>query len=145
MARRRDDEDFTDEPPRRRRRDEDDEDEPPRARRRRDEDEEEEEAPRPRRRRRHDDDEDEYDDVRRRMRSRPEKLTGLDGTFANTNIVMLVLFGCLCGDIALLLGIIGLIVCKNEKARTNAMIVTVVSAIRVAILVTVVVVSNLAK
>jgi hypothetical protein len=140
MARDRDD-DYTDEPPRRRRRDEDDEGyaEAPRGRRR-DDDEDED---RPRRRRR--DDDDVYDDVRDRVRRRPQQLTGLDGTFANTNIVMLVLFGCLCGDIALILGIVGLFVCKDPKARSNALIVTLISAVRVAVAVVVIVLGNLHK
>jgi hypothetical protein len=134
MARERDD-DNTDEPrrrrrdepddePRRRRRDEDDEGyaEAPRARRRRDDDEEDE--PRPRRRPR--DDDDDYGD---RPRRRPKQLTGLDATFANTNVVLLILFACLCNGIALILGVVGLIVCKDPTARQNALITTIIGAI----------------
>jgi multisubunit Na+/H+ antiporter MnhG subunit len=61
------------------------------------------------------------------------KLTGLDGTFANTNIVILVLFGLCCNPISLILGIVGLVACKDPKARQNAMIVTIIGAIMVAI------------
>jgi hypothetical protein len=127
MARERDD-DFTDEP-RRRRRGDDDEGygEAPR-RRRRDDDEDE---PRPRRRR--DDDDDDYDDIRRRIRRQPEQLTGIDGMFANTHIVMLVLFSCLCGGIALIFGVVGLIACRDAKARQNALIVTIISGLIVAL------------
>lgn len=57
------------------------------------------------------------------------QLTGLDGTFANTNIVLLVLFGFCCGTIALILGIIGLVTCKDEVAKRNAMIVTIISGV----------------
>jgi hypothetical protein len=49
--------------------------------------------------------------------------------FANTSIVALVLFGLCCGGIALVLGIVGLIVCKDELAKRNALIVTIISSI----------------
>ena len=39
----------------------------------------------------------------------PRQLTGLDAMFANTNIVILILFGFCCGYIALILGIVGLV------------------------------------
>src|SRR5262249_38426446 len=114
MSRR--DDDFTDEPPRRRRDDDfDDED-------------------RPRRRRRREDEDDDDDDRFRRRGSR--QLTGMDGMFANTNIVALILFGLCCGDIALILGIVGLAVCQDERARQNALIVTCISAVRVGVTVT---------
>ncbi len=57
------------------------------------------------------------------------QLSGLDGTFANTNIVLLILFGFCCGTIALILGIIGLVTCKDELAKRNAMIVTIISGV----------------
>jgi hypothetical protein len=98
---------YTDDDERRRRRRDDDDDD--RGRRRRD-----------------DDDDDDY--VRR-----PRQLTGLDGMFANTNIVILVLFGICCNGIALILGIVGLAVCKDEKARQNAMIVTIIGGILTAV------------
>jgi len=60
-------------------------------------------------------------------------LTGMDAMFANTNIVVLILFGFCCGGIALILGIVGLAVCKDEKARQNAMIVTIISGALTAI------------
>ena len=100
---------FTDDPPPRRRGDD--------------------EVP-PRRRRDADDD---YDDVAERIRRRPAKLTGMDGMFGNTSMVALILFGFCCGDIALILGIIGLCICKDEIARRNALIVTCISAVRVAV------------
>jgi hypothetical protein len=65
---------------------------------------------------------DEYEDEPRR----PRRLTGLDGMFANTNIVALILFGFCCGFIALVLGIVGLATCKDERARQNALIVTLI-------------------
>jgi hypothetical protein len=49
--------------------------------------------------------------------------------FANTNIVLLILFGFCCNGIALILGIVGLIVCKDELAKRNAMIVTIIGGI----------------
>ena len=97
------------------------------------EDEFTDDPPRPSRpsRRRDDDD----DDVADRIRRRPAQLSGLDGTFANTNIVVLVLFGICCGDIALILGIVGLCICKDELARRNALIVTIIGGVRVAIVI----------
>jgi hypothetical protein len=91
---------YTDEPPRRR--DEDDLDRP--------------------RRRRRDEDED-YPDVRRRPRG------GLDAMFADTNIVLLVLFGLCCSGIALILGAVGLATCTDPKAKQNALVVTIIGGI----------------
>jgi hypothetical protein len=53
----------------------------------------------------------------------------MDGMFANTNIVLLVLFGFCCNGIALILGIVGLITCKDEIAKRNALIVTIIGGI----------------
>ena len=58
-----------------------------------------------------------------------ESLTGLDGVFAKTNIVILVLFGVCCGIIALIFGIVGLIACNDPRAKQNALIVTIISGI----------------
>jgi hypothetical protein len=96
------------------RRDDDDEDDRPR--RRRDDDED-----RPRR------------PKKKKSIRRGEELTGLDATFANTNIVLLILFSCLCSGLALILGLIGLANCTDEKARQNAMISTVIGAIMVVV------------
>src|SRR5262245_48221522 len=107
------------------RRDDDyDDDDQPRPRRRDDDDYDDDDRPRQRRRRRHDDDE--YDDRPRRKR----QLTGLDGMFANTSMVALILFGLCCGEVSLILGIVGLAACEDETARRNAIIVTIVSAVR---------------
>ena len=57
------------------------------------------------------------------------ELTGLDGMFAKTNMVLLILFGFCCGNIALVLGIIGLVLCKDPRAKQNALIVTIIAAI----------------
>jgi hypothetical protein len=65
---------------------------------------------------------DEYD-IRRRAPS------GMDGFFLNTNMVILVLFGICCNGIALILGIIGLAVCKDPDAKQRAMIVTIIGGI----------------
>jgi hypothetical protein len=89
----------------------------PRSRRRRDDDYED----RPRRR---DDDDDDYD-----VRRRPAKLSGMDGFFTNTNIVVLVLFALCCNGIALILGIVGLITCTDEVAKRNALTVTIIGGI----------------
>jgi hypothetical protein len=97
---------FTDEPPRRRRREDDETTDQSRRR----------------------DDLDFDDDTDVRLPP-PHQLSGLDGTFANTHIVALVIFSLCCGGIALILGIIGLITCKDPRARQNALIVTIISGI----------------
>jgi hypothetical protein len=62
-----------------------------------------------------------------------QQLTGLDGMFAKTNMVLLILFGFCCGFIALALGIVGLVVCKDPRAKQNALIVTIISGIMTAL------------
>jgi hypothetical protein len=89
----------------------------------------------PARRRPDDDDDDVVDDRERRRRAEKSKLTGIDGLFANTNIVVLILFSCLCNGIALILGIVGLVTCKDPTAKKNAMIVTIAGAIFAALFV----------
>jgi hypothetical protein len=55
--------------------------------------------------------------------------SGLDGTFADTNIIILVIFSFCCSPIAFVLGIIGLITCTDPLAKRNALIVTILGAI----------------
>jgi hypothetical protein len=57
------------------------------------------------------------------------QLSGLDGMFANTNMILLILFCFCCNPVAIILGIIGWIVCTDPKAKQNAMIVTIVSVV----------------
>lgn len=47
----------------------------------------------------------------------------LDGMYANTNIVVLVIFGVCCRGIALILSAICYFTAKDPKAKSNAMIV----------------------
>jgi hypothetical protein len=101
-------------------RDDEDEDDRPRRRSRRDEDDEDADD-RPRRRRRRDDDD--YDDRPR------EELGPLDKTFRDTNMVVLVLFAVCCNGVALILGIIGLVTAKDQQAKSNAMLVTIIGAV----------------
>jgi hypothetical protein len=54
---------------------------------------------------------------------------GFDGLFANTHIIFLILFAFCCNPVALILGIAGLIACKDPRAKQNALIVTIISAI----------------
>src|SRR5438309_358701 len=54
---------------------------------------------------------------------------GLDGMFANTNIVILIIFSFCCSPIAFILGIIGLITCTDPLAKRNALIVTILGAV----------------
>jgi hypothetical protein len=62
-----------------------------------------------------------------------ESLTGMDGLFGKTNMIVLILFGLCCGYIALILGIVGLVTCKDPRAKQNALIVTIIAAIMSAI------------
>ena len=107
MARSRNPDDYDDEPgerPQRRPRDEDDEPEE-----------------RPRRRRRDDDDD--------APSSRSGDLGPLDKMYRDTNIVVLILFGCCCGLIAFIMSLICYLTAKDPKAKSNAMIVLIISGI----------------
>jgi hypothetical protein len=57
------------------------------------------------------------------------ELTGMDGMFGKTNIVLLILFGICCNGLAFILGVVGLIVCKDPRAKQNALIVTIIGGI----------------
>jgi hypothetical protein len=112
MARTRDsDEDEPEERPRSRSRDEDEEDEP-------------DDRPRRRRRRRRDDDDD-YPE------SRSRDLGPLDKMYRDTNIVILVIFGCCCGVIAFILSLICYLTARDEKAKSNSLIVIIISAVMI--------------
>jgi hypothetical protein len=74
------------------------------------------------------DDDDEDDDDMPSVRKK-EPLSGLDGFFANTSTVVLVIFAFCCGTIALILSIIGLITCKDETAKSNARLVLIITGI----------------
>jgi anaerobic C4-dicarboxylate transporter len=66
----------------------------------------------------------------------PSQLTGLDGWFTKTPTfvvsIVLAVIPC-CSLIGLILGIVGLIVCKDPTARRNAIIVTAIGAVIVVI------------
>lgn len=93
------------------------------ARRRDDDYEDDDYDDRPRSRRRDDDD---YDDA---PRSRGGEKGPLDNMFANTNIVVLILFSCCCGLIAFILALVAYLTGKDPKAKSNALIVMIVSGI----------------
>lgn len=82
------------------------------------------------RKKRLDDDYDDDDDAPRIKKSRKDR-GFFDKTFADTSIVVLILFGFCCGWVALILAIIGVVTCQDEKARRNATIVLVVSIVMV--------------
>ena len=84
---------------------------------------------RPARRRR---DDDEYEDQGRGRGSSGQK-GPLDGTFGNTNVVVLVLFGLCCGIIAFILALVGMLTAKDPKAKSNATLVLIISGIMMAI------------
>jgi hypothetical protein len=71
---------------------------------------------------------DDYDDDRP-ARSRGGEKGPLDNMFANTNIVVLVLFACCCGLIAFVLALVEYLTGKDPKGKSNAMIVMIVSGI----------------
>jgi hypothetical protein len=59
----------------------------------------------------------------------PAQRTGMDAFFGNTNMVLLIVLAVCCNGIALILGIIGLITCKDPVAKNNALIVTIIGGI----------------
>jgi hypothetical protein len=66
----------------------------------------------------------------------PSKLSGLDKIFAETNIIILVLFAICCWGlfaIPLVLGVIGMVTCKDPTAKKNATIVAAISGIFLAL------------
>ncbi len=73
-----------------------------------------------------DDDADDFDD-------RPARSGGakgpLDGMFANTNIVILVIFALCCGLIAFPLSLVCFLTAKDPKAKSNAMIVLIIDGV----------------
>jgi uncharacterized membrane protein len=59
----------------------------------------------------------------------PRPLTGLDGLFLNTNIVILIIFSVCCSFIAFILGLVGVLTCTDPRAKQNALIVTIIGAL----------------
>jgi uncharacterized membrane protein len=59
----------------------------------------------------------------------PAQRTGMDAFFGNTNIVLLIILAVCCNGIAVILGIVGLITCKDPQAKNNALIVTIIGGI----------------
>jgi hypothetical protein len=53
----------------------------------------------------------------------------LDGMFANTNIIILVLFALCCGIIALVLALVCYFTAKDPKAKANATIVIAIDVV----------------
>ena len=91
----------------------------------RDDDYEDDDAPPARRSRRDDADYDDDDDRPARAGAKGP----LDNMFANTNIVVLVLFACCCGLIAFVLALVEYLTGKDPKGKSNALIVMIVSGI----------------
>jgi hypothetical protein len=74
-----------------------------------------------------DDDDDDMPSVRRN-----EPLTGMNGFYGNTNIVVLILFSLCCNGLCflpLILSIVGVTSCTDEKAKSNAKMCLIISAI----------------
>ena len=73
---------------------------------------------------------DEYDDDDYSPRPRSTGGQGpLDGMYRDTNTVVLVLFGCCCGMIAFVLSLVAYLTGKDPKAKSNAMMVMIISAV----------------
>ena len=53
----------------------------------------------------------------------------LDSTFCNINVVILVSFGFCCGLIAFIIALNCVLTAKNEKAKSNAVLVLIISGI----------------
>ena len=69
-------------------------------------------------------DEDYYGDV---VRQRPiEKMGWLDRELSRSHVVVLVLLALCCNGLAFIMGVVGLAICKDETARRNALILTIV-------------------
>ncbi len=76
-------------------------------------------------------DDDDYDDDMPSVR-RNEPLSGMNAMFANTNIVLLILFSLCCNwmcFLPLILSIVGVTTCTDEKAKSNAKICLIISGI----------------
>jgi glutaminase len=68
----------------------------------------------------------------------------MDSLYANTNIVVLILFSLCCNGLCLLpliLSVVGVLTCTDEKAKSNAKLSLIISAI----MVTIGVVANIAR
>lgn len=61
------------------------------------------------------------------------QLGPLDKMYRDTNIVILVIFGICCGLIAFILSLVAYLTAKDEKAKSNALIVMIVGAVLTAI------------
>jgi hypothetical protein len=57
-----------------------------------------------------------------------QELSGLD-KFYTSNFVLAIILSVCCNGIALILGIVGLITCKDPKAKQNALICTIIAAV----------------
>ncbi len=53
----------------------------------------------------------------------------LDKMYSNTNVILLVLFGVFCSGLALILSLVAYFTGKDSKAKSNALIVIIVSII----------------
>jgi hypothetical protein len=72
------------------------------------------------------DDDDDFDDAPRR---RSGGQGPLDGMYKYTNIVGLILFGLCCGLIAFVLSLVAFITAKDPQAKSNALVVLIISGI----------------
>jgi hypothetical protein len=74
-----------------------------------------------------DEDDDDMPSVRKK-----EPLTGLNGMFANTSMVVLIIFALCCNGLCYLpfiLSLIGVLTCTDETAKSNARLCLIISGI----------------
>lgn len=84
---------------------------------------------------RYDDDDDNGEDMPS-VRRRDEPLSGMNAMYANTNIVVLIFFSLCCNGLCLLpliLSIIGVATCTDEKAKSNAKLCLIISGLMVVV------------
>ncbi len=82
---------------------------------------------RPAKKRRRDDDDD-YDD-RPSRRGGGGAMGPLDNMYANTNIVVLILFALCCNGIATILSLIAYLTAKDPTAKSNALITLIIAGL----------------
>ena len=64
----------------------------------------------------------------RPSQSPTEELGWLDRNLSNTNTIFILLFGCCCWP-SLIVGIVGLIICKDPQARSNALMLVIIQVV----------------
>jgi hypothetical protein len=64
---------------------------------------------------------------------RYEPPSGMDKFFLDSHIALFIILALCCNPVALILGILGLVLCKHPDAKQRALILTIVSGVLFAI------------